>query len=313
MNVLIAGGSGLIGQSLIPGLLREGHTVHLLSRNASSYKSKFPNVKLSHWEPEKIILDKETREPLKELIEKTNVMINLAGSSISEGRLDPVHAQRVRESRLLATNALLQVYHQANKKPQVWLQASAIGYYGDRGDEEIVETSACGKSILSKICLKWEETLLKSTLIKKTRVSVLRIGMVLSQEAKAWRKILLPIKLGVGGPLGSGAQWYSWIHIDDLVEAVLFLSASSSREASGVFNLTAPEPIRQMDMARLIGKKVRRPVFIPTPAFALRILLGNLADELVLSSCRIIPQNLLGLDFRFRYPDFSSALNKLCE
>ena len=204
-----------------------------------------------------------------------------------------------------ATQALLQVHAACAKPPPVWLQASAVGYYGDCGEQEVTEEAAQGSLFLSEVCRAWEE----AASSVQARLVILRTGLVLAPDAPAWQKMLMPIKCGVGGALGSGQQWFAWITAEDLARACLFLV--DHPDGRGVFNLATPQPIRQVEMTRQCAKALSRPAFLPVPAFALKAALGGVATELLLPSCRALPAHLEHLGFEWNHPTFEQALPTL--
>ena len=310
-KILIAGGSGLIGSAFSREAIRKGYLISLLTRNKKMAKNEGAFNEVLTWVPQYVIRDHANRTPLVQMMNGSDIVMNLAGSSIASGRLNQEHIQNIRESRLLSTYALLQAYSECTRKPRLWIQASAVGFYGDRQEEILTENSQVGSGQLSQVCQKWENTILNSTIIisGETRVIILRIGMVLANHAQAWKKMVLPIKLNLGGALGSGRQWYPWIHIKDLVNAVFHLINNTKKE--GVFNLTAPEPIRQKDMAKNIASRLKRMAIFPVPGFILKTLMGNLANELILASTRAIPERLLENKYSFHYANFEKALGEL--
>ena len=310
-KILIAGGSGLIGSFFAEEAVKKGYRISLLTRNKKLKVTRKLYHEVLVWEPQRVLSSRKERTDLLEALNDVDIVMNLSGSSIAAGRLNEEHIQDVRESRLLPTNALLQAYRECTRKPRLWIQASAVGYYGDRKEEELTEESSVGSGVLSQICQKWENTILQSKIIdsKKTRILILRIGIVLAKNSRGWNKIILPIKLNLGGALGSGKQWYSWIHIKDLAAAIFYL-INHSKE-SGIFNLVAPTAIRQKDMAQNIASRLKKIAILPTPGFLLRIVAGNLADELILASAKAIPKKLLEAKFSFDHVTFKDALEEL--
>jgi uncharacterized protein (TIGR01777 family) len=234
-----------------------------------------------------------------------DVLVNLAGASLSEGRVGAAHRERVLQSRVQVTHALAAAHGRCPNPPGIWLQGSAVGYYGDCGDKIVDENTGPGDMFLSEVCQSWESAVGDVS----ARVVVLRIGLVLAADAPAWQKMLSPIKWGVGGALGSGRQWYAWITADDLARACLFLVDRA--DAQGPYNLAAPEPIQQLAMTRQCAKALGRPAFMPVPAFALKAVLGEVAGELVLPSCRAIPSRLESLGFEWTHSTFEQALETL--
>jgi uncharacterized protein (TIGR01777 family) len=300
--LIISGASGLIG-SLLQGAAQSRYDLKMLTRNPE--KAAEPGWVL--WNPEKASQGDETAlRTLSDTLSGSYALVNLAGVSISDGRLDEAHRARVLESRVQSTRALLLAQRQAQNPAKVWFQPSASGYYGDRGDALLTEDAAPGKAPLSAICRAWEEAAEDAG---GARLVVGRLGTVLTPEAESWNKLLLPIRLFVGGPLGSGQQWFPWIEGDDLARAILFLLETP--QTKGVYNLTAPEPVRQIAFVRAVASRLSRPAFVPAPAFALRLALGELADALLLASARVVPERLTQAGFQFERGTLSAALDKL--
>lgn len=302
--LVISGASGLIGSHLSAAV--EGrYELRLLTRSAD--KPARAGSSWVAWDPEAASQgDEAALNALAETLSGTHAIVNLAGASVAEGRLDEVHQKRILESRVQSARALLLAQRRAPNPAKVWFQASATGFYGDRGDAELTERAPAGSGPLSGISRRWEAAPEDAG---GARLLVGRIGIVLAKDASGWKKMLLPVKLFVGGPFGSGQQWFSWIDADDLARAVLFLLERDTAE--GVYNLTAPEPIRQIDLVRQVASRLSRPVALPAPAFALRLALGGLADALLLASARVLPERLQGEGFTFECPTFEAELNKL--
>lgn len=304
--IVIAGASGVVGKYLIKAA-KDRYHIKILTRKLSGMEPKASQAIV--WNPQAAKSnDQGELERLAKALSGARALINLAGSSISEGRFDARHKAQVVDSRLDSTTTLLRAFELANEPPSMWFQASAVGYYGNRGDEELREHSSPQAGFfLSDTAIAWEAA--AQAVSTKTRLVIGRLGIVLAKDAKAWQQMLLPIKLFIGGPLGSGKQWYAWIHADDLAKALLYLIANSSSQ--GVYNLVAPEPVRQHDLAKTAAAPLARPSFVPAPAFALRLALGGLADMLLLPSAKVLPERLLAEDFTFDYPDIKTAMPSL--
>ncbi len=311
-KILVAGGSGFIGSHFRKKAKENGHQIKILTRNpiSSHLKNDAHYDEISVWDPTLCLNSAEQSRKLTKNIQDCHTILNLTGFSVAKGRFNKKHKTALESSRLEPTQALLNAYSNCTPKPKTWIQASAIGYYGNRGEEEITEKNLSGDNFLAYLCQKWENTLLEQEIFKKnhTRLIILRIGIVLSKDAPAWKQMLLPIKMGIGGSLGNGKQWYSWIHLEDVINAILFLEKS---QLEGIFNLTAPNPIRQKELVKETAKKINRPYFIRTPAFVLKMLLGDLANNLILCSCKVLPYRLKEKGFTFKYENFSSALESL--
>jgi uncharacterized protein (TIGR01777 family) len=303
-TLVISGASGLVGRALTHAAAGR-YALKLLTRDPT--KHRFPVGQAAGWDPTAARRrDEAALTALQGVLEGAHAVINLAGASIADGRLDREHQRRVLESRLDSAQTLLAAARRCSTPPRVWFQASATGYYGDRGDAELDEGAPSGEGVLADICRRWEAAPEDAA---GARLVLGRIGVVFAREAPAWRKLLLPAKLFVGGPLGSGQQWLSWIHLADLAEAVLFLL---ERESSrGPYNLTAPGSVRQLELTRAAAARLKRPAVFPTPAPLLRLALGKLADELLLASAKVRPARLLEEGFAFRYPTLELALSEL--
>ncbi len=301
--LVISGASGLVGSHLVDAA-KANYDLRLLTRSSGRTS---PSGHWITWDPEAASQsDEAALEPLTKAVSGAHAIVNLAGSSISEGRLGKAQRQLILESRVQSARALLLAQRRAEQPAEVWFQASATGYYGDRGDETLTERSPSGDGPLSDICRVWEASPEDAG---GARLVTGRFGVVLAKEAEAWQKLLLPIKLFVGGPLGSGQQWFPWIDADDLARAILFLVEISTAE--GVYNFTAPEPVRQLTLTRRAAAKLSRPAFVPVPALALHIALGGLADALILASAKVLPTKLVSADFTFKRPTVAEELNKL--
>lgn len=305
-KLVIAGASGLIGQYL-KALCIGKYDITVLTRQAATTRAD--GIRQVQWQPEAAKNnDSAALERLSKELEQATAVINLAGASIADGRLDKRHKARVLSSRVDSTTTLVTALERCKNPPATFFQASAVGYYGDRAAETLDElASAQAGNFLSEVCEAWEAAAQPAT--SKTRLVVGRIGVVLAKDAPAWQKLLLPIKLFVGGPLGSGQQWFAWIHAHDLARAILYLLENS--EATGVYNLVAPEPVQQQQLTQRAANKLGRPAFVPAPAFALRLALGEVADALLLSSSRAVPARLQESGFSFTYPTLEAALEEL--
>jgi uncharacterized protein (TIGR01777 family) len=300
MRTIITGGSGLIGRALAANLTADGHEVIVLSRNPDRATGLPKGVRAERW-------DGRTAEGWSHLADGANAIVNLAGENIAAGRWTAGRKRRIRDSRLNAGQAVVQVVEGATHKPKVVVQSSGIGYYGPRGAEEITEEASAGNDFLSQVAIDWEASTAPLDDMGLRR-PIIRTGVVLSTQGGALPRLLLPFKLFVGGPLGGGRQWLPWIHIADEVSAIRFLMEHP--EANGPFNLSAPNPLTNADFSRVLGKVIKRPAFLPTPGFALRLVLGEMATAL-LDGQRAVPRRLLDLGFAFRFPEAEAALRDL--
>jgi len=292
MHVVIAGGSGFLGQALQDHLRRPGHTATVLTRRPRASDQVA-------WTPD------GTAGPWAAALDGADAVVNLSGEGIADARWTAARKAALRSSRLLSTRSIVAAMRTLSKPP-VLLNASGVGYYGDRGTEFVTEESPAGNDFLADLCVEWEREAEQAAPL--ARVVVLRNGVVLHPSDGALKKMLLPFRLGAGGPLGAGAQYLSWIHLADWVELITWLMQQP--DARGAFNVTAPSPATNADFTRALGRAVNRPAFIPVPAFALRLALGELADTL-LTGQRAIPARAIDLRFTFRFSEIEPALRDL--
>jgi uncharacterized protein (TIGR01777 family) len=306
MHVLITGGSGLIGRALTDSLASAGYETIILSRSPDRVTGLPTGARAVGW-------DAHTADGWAHLADGADAIVNLAGASLAgEGffptRWTDERRRAIRESRMHAGRAVMEAAEQAAQKPRVVVQASAVGYYGPHGDEVLTEEAAPGDDWAAQFTAKeWEPSTAPVEEMGVRRV-IVRTGIVLSPQGGALPRLLLPFRFFVGGPMGSGQQWYSWIHLQDQVRAIRFLI--ETEEARGAFNLTAPNPVTNDKLAKLIGDSMGRPSFIPVPGFAMRLAFGEVAS-VVLEGQRVAPQRLLDLGFEFRFPDAKGALKDL--
>jgi uncharacterized protein (TIGR01777 family) len=309
MRVIITGGTGLIGKALTIELLQSGYEVVVLSRNPEKARGLPSNARVIYW-------DGRTANGWEEMVEGAEAIVNLAAESIGGDSIPALvlnrwTAQRkrlIRESRLNSGRAVTQAVQQARLKPKVVIQASAVGYYGSRGDEELTELSDPAHDFAAQVCSDWEASTAQVEQLGVRRAIIRTGGVVLSTQGGAFPFMLLPFRLFAGGPLGNGRQWFSWIHITDEARAIRYLIENPS--ARGVFNLCAPQPITNGDFSRTLGKVLRRPSFLPVPGFALQLAFGEKAG-LLTGSQKQVPMRLHELGFTFQYPDAESALREL--
>jgi uncharacterized protein (TIGR01777 family) len=301
-RVIITGATGFIGKALCKQLVEEGYDVVALSRDPKKGSESLPNqVKAIEW-------DSKTSEGWADHADGSYAIINLAGENIGAGRWTQRKKHKILESRLNAGKAVVQAVEQISNKPRVVIQASGIGYYGDRGDEILEESSSSGTGFLTEVAKPWEESTKKVASFGVRHV-IIRTGVVLGSNGGFLSRVLLPFRLFIGGHLGSGRQWISWIHIDDEVRAIRFLM--EKEDSQGVFNLTAPNSLTSKDFFSLLGRVMRRPSWLPIPGFVLRPALGEMAKELILSGQRAMPKRLLESGYEFLYPDAESALREI--
>jgi len=299
MKIVIAGGSGFLGTALVRALSAE-HDIVILSRKASS--SPTPRVSVVAWTPD------GSSGPWTAAVEGADAVVNLAGESIAARRWTASQKMRILDSRLLATRNLAAAIASASRPPAVFISGSAVGYYGPLGDEVVTEDHGPGADFLATVCVKWEGQALAAS-SARTRVVLVRTGLVLDRREGALPKMLPPFWIGAGGPVGSGLQYWPWIHVDDWVSLVRFALAGTS--IAGPLNVTAPNPVRNRDFARTLGAVLHRPALLPTPGFALKMLLGEMADGLLLCGQRAVPAKAEQLGFQFRYRDLEPALRAI--
>ncbi|HEV7426544.1 MAG TPA: TIGR01777 family oxidoreductase [Thermoanaerobaculia bacterium] len=293
-RIVVAGGSGFIGEPLVGRLLARGGDVAVLTRNPTKIRAG----RAVAWNP-------PAAGGWSDEVANADVVINLAGENVGGGRWTAERKKRIMESRVAATSALVEAMSRKASQPRTVISASATGFYGDRGDESLDENSAPGSGFLVEVTKRWEA--LARAAEPFARVVILRFGVVLAKDGGALAKLLLPFHLGAGGPMGNGRQWMPWIDRDDILRIIEW---SIDRDATrGTYNATAPAPARNRDFARALGRVLHRPAFIPTPAFALRIALGSeMADEMLLGGQRVFPKHAQDEAFDFAYPELDAAL-----
>lgn len=301
MRIVVTGATGFIGAHLSRTLSERGDEVIALSRDPDSVARRAPGVSRAYaWDP--------MSEPAPaEALEQAAAVVHLAGESVV-GRWSEAKRRAIRDTRVLGTRNLVAGIVRLENKPQVLVSASAIGFYGDRAGEELSEQSSGGNDYLASVCRQWEEEALK---IKALGLRLVRIrtGIVLARDGGALGAMLLPFQLGLGGPLGSGEQWWSWIHRDDLVTLIIH---SIDNKIDGIWNGTAPNPVTQKEFARVLGRVLRRPAFLPAPAFALKLILGGFAAEL-LSSKKALPRAPEASGVVFKYRELEPALREILD
>ncbi|WP_018084496.1 TIGR01777 family oxidoreductase [Desulfurispora thermophila] len=304
MRAVIAGGSGFIGRALTSYLLAQNWQVTVLTR---SQRHSLPaGAAFALWPGS----SGQGSLTWAQVLEGASALINLAGASIAGKRWSEQYKQTILESRLHSTRRLVEAIAGLpdNQRPRVLINASAVGYYGSRGEEPLTEDSSPGHDFLSQVCIAWEKEALRAE-EHGTRVVLLRTGMVLAKDVGALPRLLLPFHLYVGGRTGSGRQWMSWIHIQDLVRLIYFLLCHP--QASGPFNAVAPRPVTNMEFCRIAARVLKKPAWLPQPEFVLRLLLGEMADSLLLASQRALPERALEKGFVFAYPDLIQALQAI--
>jgi uncharacterized protein (TIGR01777 family) len=295
MNVLITGGTGFIGRALVQHLTRQGHAVTVLSRN-----------------PDKVAaicgLGVAALGDLKQLKAEDvyQVIINLAGEPIFDARWTEARKKLIRDSRINLTGQLIDGIERMAVKPDLLISGSAIGYYGDQGDTVLTEQSAPNPDFSHRLCADWEQAAQKAEQFG-VRVCLIRTGLVIAAGGGLLKRLLLPFRLGLGGRLGSGRQWMSWIHREDWIAIAQTMITDTSMQ--GAYNATAPHPVSNLEFTQTLARCLNRPALLPVPAGLLKILLGEMS-ELVLGSQRVMPERLLAQGFEFQYPDLASALRQ---
>ena len=296
MRVLVSGSSGLIGRALVARLEESGDEVVRLVRRETHEDT--PHLA---WDPEKGALAPDS-------IEGFDAVMHLAGESVASGRWNAARKQRIMESRQKGTQLLSDALARAGHKPKVLISASAIGIYGDRGEEKLDEDSSSGKGFLADVCRAWEAAT-ESASEAGIRVVRLRLGMVLSAEGGALARMLPPFRLGLGGPLGNGAMFMSWITLEDVIGAITFAVAEPALQ--GPVNGVSPHPVRNRAFTQSLAKALHRPALIPVPRIAVRLALGEMGEALALSSSRVYPKRLEDAGYVFRDPEIGAALENV--
>jgi uncharacterized protein len=309
MKVLITGASGVVGRHLIKLGNILGWEISVFSYSGNSQLEKL-GVKVYTWNPEGICVNNNISQDLCVAFSKSEYIINLSGETIGKGRLTTKLKQNVLNSRLNSTKALIRLAEKTNSYDKTWIQMSATGFYKTSVTGKLTENSPAGDLFLSKVCKEVERLFYDLVANKLKRAIVLRLGLVLASDATAWKKIVLPIKLGFGSGLGTGCQYWSWIHIDDVVNSIEFLMKNNS--CNGVFNLTAPVPETQLNFTKKVAKAFNRPVFLPSvPAWLLRLIVGNAVNELVLPSHYVVPEKLQESGYEFKFSNLEEALAEI--
>ncbi len=292
----MTGSSGLVGSALIPVLTAEGHRVSRLVRSKAEL-----GIRDTYWDP-------SSNELYSPPLEGLDAVIHLAGESIAGGRWTKARKDQIRQSRVQGTRLLASSLAKLAKPPKVLISASAIGFYGDRGYEVLTEQSAPGSNFLAGVCREWEAATAPAA-EKGIRVVNLRTGIVLSSSGGALARMLMPFRMGVGGIVGNGKQYMSWISIDDLIR--IFVYTLKMDSLRGPVNAVTARSVTNAEFTRVLGRVLKRPTVLPMPTFAARLAFGEMADELLLASARVLPMKLSASGFVFRHPDLETALSSL--
>jgi uncharacterized protein len=298
MKILISGSHGLVGSPLRETLETDGHEVTPLVRYTPAY-----GANEIEWSPERysIALGR---------IEGFDAVVHLGGESIAEGRWTAEKKRRIRDSRVQGTKLLSETFAMLKRPPQTFLSASAIGYYGNRDDEVLTEESGPGKDFLASVCVEWEQSTAEAVQ-KGIRTVNLRFGIILDKRGGALAKMLPPFRMGIGGKIGSGKQWMSWIALADVLGTIKF--ALTTESVSGPVNVVAPNPVTNSEFTKALGRALSRPTLFPVPAFGARLAFGEMADALLLSSQRVEPLKLKDAGYQFQYLQLDAALQRILQ
>lgn len=301
MKIIVSGSSGLVGTALIESLLPDGHIIGRLMRSGSAGVTDATS-KMIRWEPPTGSIDLPS-------MESADAVVHLAGASVAGGRWTAARKQILRSSRVDATKHLVAGLAQLKEKPRVLVSASAIGFYGDCGDEILTETKAPGNDFLAQLCRDWEASAAKAE-YEGIRTVMLRFGIILASNGGALQQMLRPFRIGVGGRLGNGQQWMSWITLEDVVALIRY--ALEKETVRGPVNAVAPNPVTNTQFTSILAGVVHRPALLPAPRFALKMALGEMADAL-LASQRVSPEKLNNWGFHFRHPELKQALESILD
>jgi uncharacterized protein (TIGR01777 family) len=294
MKILVSGSHGLVGKALTTSLANSGHEIVSLVRQSA-------NDSEIEWHPNQGKINRQQ-------LEGFDVVVHLAGESIASGRWTEEKKKKIRESRVKGTELLSSALARLSQPPSTLINASAIGFYGNRGDELLTEKSAPGEGFLPEVCMEWEKATGQAE-AKGIKTIHTRFGIILDEKGGALERMLTPFRMGVGGKVGNGKQWMSWIALDDVISALRFLIDQPGSE--GPVNFTAPNPVTNADFTEALGNVLSRPTLFSVPAFAARLAFGEMADELLLSSAKVEPERLKESGYQFKHPELSSALKAI--
>ena len=296
MKILISGASGLVGKHLIPTLKAKGHEVHRLVRKAPNLSDEI------QWDAETGFSETEQTK-----LKGFDAVVHLAGDNVASENWSDEKKRKIKESRVVGTRVLVDALKSLQNPPKHFISASAIGFYGNREAEILTEASQKGEGFLPDVCAAWEDESKKAE--EFARVARMRIGVVLAKDGGALEKMLTPFKFGVGGTVGSGKQWMSWIALDDLIKAVHFFLENET--LTGAFNLTAPNPVTNEEFTKTLGTVLNRPTILPIPEFAIKTLFGEMGETLLLQGARVLPKRLQDAGFEFEFNNLEDAMKSV--
>lgn len=299
MNIVIAGGTGLIGQRLLERCRNDGHDIAVLSR---SHRPPSGSVQYLAW-------NGRDAGPWTEALDAADAVVNLSGASVAGGRWTTRRKQIIRESRVHATRAIVEALTRASRRPRVLVNASGVGYYGSVIEDAVTESHPPGEDFLATVCREWEDEA-RRAVAAGVRVAMLRSGMVLDAEGGALSKLVLPFRFFIGGPLGSGRQWLPWIHHEDMVGAILHIIATPG--LAGPVNITSPDAVRMKEFCAVLGRALRRPSWAPVPEFVLKVILGEMAG-IILTGQHAVPEKLVASGYRHRFASLEGALREVLQ
>jgi len=299
-KIVVTGATGLIGRELCKELSLRGDELTIFSTNVEKAKAILPFAK-------EVVKWNNFDKDYSSFLEGKDAVIHLAGASVAGKRWTPSYKKEIYDSRINTTRNLVSSIEKCKQKPEVFISASAIGFYGEREDNILTETSSVGKDFLSHVCADWEKASERLEMLNVRR-AIIRTGIVLSTDDGALKKMLLPFQLYVGGPLGNGKQWFSWIHLADIISLYLFLL--NNKNLKGIFNAVSPEPVQMKTFAKILGKVLHKPSLFSVPKFILKLVMGESATA-ILASQKVKPEALLQAGFKFKFEDLESALKEL--
>jgi len=293
MKILISGASGLVGKHLTPTLKAKGHEVYKLVRKTPKSSDEI------QWNAEKGFSETEQAK-----LENFDAVVHLAGDNVASENWSDEKKRKIKDSRVVGTRVLVDALKQAKNPPKIFVSAAAVGFYGDRKDEILTEDGAPGEGFLTDVCTAWEDEIKKAE--EFARVVFLRIGVVLAKDGGALEKMVTPFKFGVGGTVGSGKQWMSWIALDDLIKIIHF--SLENENLRGAVNAVAPNPVTNREFTETLGKVLHRPTVLPVPAFAIKLLFGEMGETLLLQGTRVLPKKLADANFDFQFTNLEEAM-----